>query len=75
MKVQTNDKAFKELKAYADKAGKPLQEVLLSDEHLDRVSEIFYKNMPKVVQFTMKLPRFKEYYKNHREQLVAHMQM
>lgn len=52
---------------------KPLKEVLLSDDYLEQVSKIFYKHMPKMVRWTMKEEKFKEFYKNHREQLIAHM--
>lgn len=69
--VNKNDKAFKELENYSKKVGKPLKEVLLSDEHIDTVSSIFYKHMPKMVRFVMKEPKFKEYYRTHREQLVG----
>lgn len=69
--VQKNDKAFKELKEYADKTGMPLRDVLLSDEHLVAVSAIFYKHMPKMVRFVMKEASFQEYYKNHREKFVS----
>lgn len=72
-KVQKNDKAFKELKAYADSVNQPLKEVLLSDIHFDKVSEIFYTHMPKMVRWSMKLDKFKEFYSNHREQMVSSM--
>lgn len=72
-KVQKNDKAFKELAAYADSVKQPLKEVLLSDVHFDKVSEIFYANMPKMVRWSMKLDKFKEFYRNHREQMVGSM--
>jgi hypothetical protein len=69
--VKKNDKAFQELAEYAKSQDKPLKEVLLSDDHLETVSKIFYKNMPKLVRFTMKEPKFQEFYKNHREQMVS----
>lgn len=69
-KVQKNDGAFKELVEYAKKQNQPLQDVLLSDAHLDPVAAIFYKYMPKMVKFTMKLPKFTEFYKNNRETFV-----
>lgn len=73
LKVQKNDKAFKELKAYADSVPAPLKEVLLSDEHFDKVSEIFYQHMPKMVRFAMKINKFKEFYRDHRVQMVESM--
>lgn len=71
--VKKNDPAFKELAIFADGKNKPLRDVLLSDDYLDDVSKIFYKHMPKMVRWTMKEDKFKEFYKNHREQLIAHM--
>lgn len=71
--VKKNDPAFKELATFADTQKKPLRDVLLSDEYLEDVSKIFYKHMPKMVRWTMKEEKFKEFYKNHREQLIAHM--
>lgn len=70
-KVQKNDKAFQQLEKYAKEQGKSLKEVLLSDDHLQQVSDIFYENMPKVVKWSMKKEKFVEFYKNHREQFVA----
>ena len=71
MKLNKNDKAFKELDAYAKKIKQPLKQVLLSDDHLKQVSSIFYKHMPKVVKWSMKEEKFRDFYKNHRESLVA----
>lgn len=71
--VKKNDPAFKELVTFADSQKKPLKDVLLSDEYLEQVSKIFYKHMPKMVRWTMKEEKFKEFYKNHREQLIANM--
>ena len=71
--LKQNDPAFKELAEYADSVKKPLKEVLMSDEHLDQVSTIFFKHMPKMVKWTMKGDKFKTFYKNHREQLTANI--
>lgn len=68
---KTNDVALKELNAYAEKHKKPLETILLSDEYLADVAEIFYKHMPKMVKFAMKKEKFQDFYKNHREQFVA----
>ena len=70
LKFQKNNNAIKELEDYAKKAGKPLKEILRSDEHLDSVSEIFYKSMPRMVKMVMKEPVFKEYYRNNREVFI-----
>jgi hypothetical protein len=72
-KIDTNDKAFKELNDYAISVKQPLKDVLLSDAHLEQVTRIFYPHLPKPLKFVMKLDKFKEYYKEHREKLVKHM--
>lgn len=71
MKLNKNDKAFKELDAYAKTVRQTLKQVLLSDDHLTQVSSIFYKHMPKMIKWSMKEEKFKNFYKNHRESLVA----
>ena len=47
--------------------------MLLSDDHLDKSSEIFYQGMPKLVRMTMNLTKFKAFYKNNREKIVNDM--
>lgn len=71
--AKKNEKAFKELADYAKKTSLPLKQVLLSDEHLDNVAAIFYKNMPKLVRMAMKEQKFKEFYKANREQFTGQM--
>lgn len=68
--INKNDKAFKELADFANKVKLPLKEVLLSDEHLNEVSQIFYKHMPTMVKWTVKQDKFVTFYKDHREALV-----
>ena len=70
-KVEKNDKAFKELTEYSKSISLSLRETLLSDTHLDKVSAIFYKNMPKMVRMAMKEEKFKEFYKNNREKFAG----
>lgn len=74
-KVNKNDKAFKELDAYAKTQNKPLKDVLLSDDHLEKVSSIFYEHMPKMVKWSMKKDKFLAFYKAHREAFVAQMKL
>lgn len=69
-KVNKNEKAFKELESYAKSQKMPIKQVLLSDEHLEKVCDIFYSHMPKMVKFAMKKDKFTEFYKAHREQFV-----
>jgi hypothetical protein len=69
-KLNRNDKAFKELETLAKQHKLPLPQFLVSDEHLDKVSEIFYSYMPKIIKFATNQEKFKEFYKANREQFV-----
>lgn len=73
IKVQKNDAAFKELVEYSKSVSLPLRDTLLSDSHLDKVSAIFYKHMPKMVRWSMNESKFKDFYKNHREDFAARL--
>lgn len=68
--IKKNDPAFQELKNLAKQKNLKLKELLLSDEHLQSVCSIFYKNSPKMVRWSMKEDKFIEFYKKHREKLV-----
>jgi hypothetical protein len=74
-KVNKNDKAFKELDAYAKKNNKTMKEVLLDDSHLEKVCDIFYEHMPKVVKWSMKKEKFVNFYKDNRETFVSQMKL
>jgi hypothetical protein len=74
-KVNKNDKAFKELEAYAKAHKENLKEVLLSEEHAPKIAEIFYKHMPALVKFTMKKDKFEEFYRNHKETFVQQLKL
>ena len=73
LKVQKNDVAFKELSEYSKSVSMSLKDVLRSDDHLDKISSIFYKHMPKMIRWSMNETKFKEFYKNHREQFAANI--
>lgn len=69
-KVNKNDKTFKELEAYAKKNNKAMKDVLLSDEHLEKVCDIFYEHMPKLVRWSMNKEKFVAFYKDNRETFI-----
>lgn len=73
-KVGKKDPASKELQDYSDKVKVPLREILLSDQHIDVVSPIIYKHLPKVWKWKFKDEmKFKEFYRSHRQQMVNMM--
>lgn len=74
-KVNKNDKSFQELNSYAKSIKIPLKDLLMSDEHLEKVCDIFYAAMPKLVRFAMKKPAFIEFYKKNRVLFVKQMNL
>lgn len=70
MNINKNDAAFKELDDFAKSKNKPLKDVLLSDDYLDQVADIFHKHMPLTIRIVMNKNKFKSFYSEHREKLV-----
>ena len=73
MKYQKNQLQKDALVLQAKEVNQPVRDMLLSDEHLDKSSEIFYQGMPKLVRMTMNLTKFKTFYQNNREKIVNDM--
>ncbi len=73
MKYQKNQVQKDALLLLAKQVMLPVRDMLLSDEHLDKSSEIFYQGMPKLVRMTMNLTKFKAFYKSNREKIVNDM--
>lgn len=73
MKYQKNKAQKDALIALAKQVNLPVRDMLLSDEHIEASSEIFYQGMPKLVRMTMNITKFKTFYKNNREKIVNDM--
>ena len=73
MKYQKNQAQKDALIALAKEVNLPVREMLLSDDHLDKSSEIFYQGMPKLVRRTMNVTKFKAFYKNNRKKIIDDM--
>lgn len=73
MTYQKNKAQKDALIALAKQVNLPVRDMLLSDEHMDASSEIFYQGMPKLVRMTMNITKFKAFYKNNREKIVNDM--
>jgi hypothetical protein len=71
IKLNTNDKAFRELTKMAESKNMNLKEFLLSEEYISEVCEIFYSNMPKMVKWSMSFEKFKIFYTNNKESFVS----
>jgi hypothetical protein len=72
-KHQKNKAQMDELLALAKQVNMPVRDMLLSDEHFEASSAIFYKGMPKLVRMTMNATKFKTFYQNNREKIVNDM--
>ncbi len=73
MKHQKNKEQMQELMALAKQVDMPVRDMLMSDEHFDASSAIFYKGMPKLVRMTMNAEKFKTFYRNNREKIINDM--
>lgn len=74
-KVKKNDKALVELKALAESSNMDVKSLLLSVAHLDKVCEIFYAQMPKLVRMAMNKEKFKVFYSQHKEEFANSIQV
>ncbi len=72
-KMKKNDPVATSLKKYAQENGMPLKNILLSDEHLQKVCDIFYPHLPKLVRMSMNKDKFTIFYKNHRESFATQL--
>ena len=70
MKIDKNDVAFKELKILAEQKGKKLKELLTDEQYEKEVCDIFYKNMPKVIRWSMNAEKFKTFYALNKDKFV-----
>ncbi len=73
MAYQKNKAQTDALMALAKEVGLPVRELMLSDEHTDRVVPIFYAGLPKLARMTMRQEKFKTFYLNQRESLAEQM--
>lgn len=70
-KMKKNDPVATSLKEYANTQGLPLKTILVSDEHLLKICDIFYPNLPKLVRMSMNKEKFVVFYKTHREMFAS----
>jgi hypothetical protein len=73
MAYQKNAKQTTALVALAKQHNMSVREVMLSDEHLAAVCDIFYDGLPKLARMTMKREKFQTFYLNQREKLADEM--
>jgi hypothetical protein len=73
MKYQKNAKQTAALVALGKQHNLPVRDLMLSDEHISAVCEIFYEGLPKLARMTMSREKFKVFYTNQREKLADQM--
>lgn len=70
LQVNPNHKGYQTLLRYSQNRGITLKELLMSDEHLDAVCDILYKEMSGAIRLILKKDKFKAMFLNQRETLV-----
>jgi hypothetical protein len=73
MAYQKNAKQSAALHALAKQHSMTVRELMLADEHLDSVCDIFWEGLPKLARMTMKREKFQTFYLNQREKLADEM--
>lgn len=72
LKINANHKGYKEIKTFADSKNMSIRDVMVSEEHLDSVVDILYKNMPKTIRWILNRDKFKQKYLDQRD-LIANI--
>jgi hypothetical protein len=73
MAFQKNGAQAAKLAALSKELELPVREIMLSDEHIDKVCQIFYDGLPKLARMTMNRDKFKAFYLNQRLKLADEM--
>ncbi len=73
MAFQKNNNQASKLTALSKELNLPVRELMLSDEHLDKVHPIFYEGLPKLARMSMSKDKFKTFFINQREKLADQM--
>jgi hypothetical protein len=73
MAYQKNQKQSAALAALAKAHNMTVRDLMLSDEHLTPVCDIFYEGLPKLARMTMKREKFQTFFVNQREKLADEM--
>jgi hypothetical protein len=73
MAFKKNNQQAQKLSALSKELKLPVRQIMLSDEHLDKVCPIFYEGLPKLARMSMSRDKFKVFYVNQREKLADQM--
>jgi hypothetical protein len=73
MAYQKNNTQAAQLSALSKELNMQVRDMMLSDEHLDRVCPIFYEGLPKLARMSMSRDKFKVFFTNQRVKLADQM--
>jgi hypothetical protein len=73
MSYHKNKAQGDKLKALSKEVGLPVRDLMLSDEHLDKVCAIFYEGLPKLARMTMRMEKFKVFFEKQRLKIADEM--
>jgi hypothetical protein len=73
MAFQKNNAQATKLNALSKELNLPVRDIMLADEHLEKVCPIFYEGLPKLARMSMSREKFKTFYINQRLKLADQM--
>jgi hypothetical protein len=73
MAYQKNNVQATKLNELSKQLNMPVRDIMLSDEHLDKVCPIFYEGLPKLARMSMNRDRFRSFFINQRSKLADQM--
>lgn len=73
MAFQKNNAQASKLAALSKELSLPVRQLMLSDEHLDKVYPVFYEGLPKLARMSMSRDKFKTFFVKQRGNLADQM--
>jgi hypothetical protein len=73
MAFQKNNAQATKLNALSKELNLPVRDIMLADEHLEKVCPIFYEGLPKLARMSMSREKFRTFYINQRLKLADQM--
>jgi hypothetical protein len=73
MAYQKNNLQATKLNELSKQLNMPVRDIMLSDEHLDKVCPIFYEGLPKLARMSMNRDKFRSFFINQRSKLADQM--
>jgi hypothetical protein len=73
MAFRKNNVQASKLTALSNELKLPVRELMLSDEHLEKVYPVFYEGLPKLARMSMSRDKFKTFFVKQRSTLADQM--